>query len=100
MTGWRIGWLVVPKGLRDTFCDVTEITHSAVSQFIQYGALAALSDSDFIEEFRGFCDQGRQIAVESLNAINGIEFIAPPGTFYAFLKFQVLRIAYNFPLIF
>lgn len=96
MTGWRIGWLVVPKGLRDTFCDVTEITHSAVSQFIQYGALAALSDSDFIEEFRSFCDQGRQIAVESLNAIKGIEYIAPPGTFYAFFKIPSVKDSLQF----
>ncbi len=49
MTGWRLGWLVVPEGARDGVTEAVEVTHSCVAPFIQYGGMAALADHDFLE---------------------------------------------------
>ncbi|MBV9736202.1 MAG: aminotransferase class I/II-fold pyridoxal phosphate-dependent enzyme, partial [Acidisphaera sp.] len=31
MTGWRLGWLVVPEGARDARSEIVEVTHSGVA---------------------------------------------------------------------
>ena len=45
MTGWRLGWLVVPQGARDAVTELVEVTHSGVAPFIQHAGLAALGDA-------------------------------------------------------
>jgi aspartate aminotransferase len=55
MTGFRVGWLVVPESLRDAIGELTEATHSTVAPYSQQAALAALRDRDFPERFREFC---------------------------------------------
>ena len=42
MTGWRLGWLVVPEGTRDAITEFVEVTHSGVAPFIQHAGLAAV----------------------------------------------------------
>ena len=42
MTGWRLGWLVVPEGARDAITELVEVTHSGVAPFIQHAGLAAV----------------------------------------------------------
>ncbi len=86
MTGWRLGWLVVPEGARDTIAEIVEVTHSGVAPFAQAGALAALADADFVEAFRAYCAAGRRLAVDALAGLNGIRLHAPDGAFYAFIR--------------
>ena len=50
MTGFRIGWLVVPHDTRDRFSELVEITHSGVAAFVQQAALAALADEPFVAQ--------------------------------------------------
>jgi aspartate/methionine/tyrosine aminotransferase len=98
MTGWRIGWLVVPDGARDAITELTEITHSGVAPFVQAGALAALADTDFADTFRGYCAQGRAMTAQALHGLNGLRFTAPPGAFYAFIGVQGLTDSLDFAL--
>ena len=42
MTGWRLGWLVVPEGARDAITELVEVTHSGVAPFIQHAGVAAV----------------------------------------------------------
>jgi aspartate/methionine/tyrosine aminotransferase len=44
MTGWRLGWLVVPEGTRDAITEIVEATHSCVAPFVQQAGLAAIGD--------------------------------------------------------
>ena len=55
MTGWRLGWLVVPEGARDVITELVEVTHSGVAPFIQHAGLVAVQDTDIVERFRGHC---------------------------------------------
>jgi aspartate/methionine/tyrosine aminotransferase len=88
MTGWRLGWLVVPEGARDTIAEIVEVTHSGVAPFAQAGGLAALADDDFVAAFRAYCATGRRLAVDALAGLNGVRLRAPDGAFYAFVRIE------------
>jgi aspartate aminotransferase len=98
MTGFRVGWLVVPEGTRDSFTELVEITHSGVAPFAQAAALAALDDEDFVGRFRAYCAAGREMTVAALGGLNAVRFAPPPGAFYAFLRVDGLRDSLDFAM--
>ncbi|WP_239992041.1 pyridoxal phosphate-dependent aminotransferase [Rhodopila globiformis] len=91
MTGWRLGWLVVPEGAAEAFVNIVEVTHSGVAPFIQRGGVAALGDGPAVEQFRAYCATGRRLAGEALTGLNGVRYRPPAGAFYAFLAVDGLR---------
>lgn len=98
MTGWRLGWMVLPQGNRDVFTEIVELTHSGVAPFSQAGGLAALADVAFVESFRRYCAQGRDIVTAALEDLDGVHCSPPPGAFYAFVHIDGLRNSYEFAL--
>jgi aspartate aminotransferase len=90
MTGWRLGWLVVPEGTRDAITELVEVTHSGVAPFIQHAGLAAVRDADVVERFRTHCDTGRALTGDALSGLNGVRYTAPDGAFYAFVGVEGL----------
>ncbi len=91
MTGWRLGWLVVPEGTRDAITDLVEVAHSGVAPFIQRAGVAAIGDSAAVEAFHAHCAEGRRLASEALSGLNGIRYRPPDGAFYAFLAVDGLH---------
>lgn len=91
MTGWRLGWLVVPDGVRDAITEIVETTHSGVAPFIQQAGLAAIGDLETPAGFRAHCETGRALATAALSGLNGIRYAAPDGAFYAFLSIDGLH---------
>jgi len=91
MTGWRVGWMVLPAVARDQVAEIVEVTHSGVAPFVQAGAIAALADDAFVGDFRAYCAIGRQLALEGLAGLNGIRLAAPDGAFYAFIGVDGLQ---------
>ena len=49
MTGWRLGWLVVPEGTGELIVDIVEVVHSGVAPFIQRAGVAAIGDTASVE---------------------------------------------------
>ncbi len=85
MTGWRLGWMVLPENTREAIAEIVEVTHSSVAPFIQHAGIAALGDTTTPEAFRGFCAEGRAMVSKALAGMNGIRYSAPEGAFYAFI---------------
>lgn len=85
MTGWRMGWMVVPEGARDQVAEVAEATQSGTAPFVQAAGLAAIADEAFVARFRAHCAEGRRLAVQGLAGLNGVRLAAPDGAFYAFI---------------
>jgi aspartate/methionine/tyrosine aminotransferase len=85
MTGWRLGWMVVPADIRPAVADIVEVVHSGVAKFAQHGALAALADEAFALRFRAHCTRSRNLVTEALGGLNGIRYAPPDGAFYAFI---------------
>ena len=90
MTGWRLGWLVVPEGTIEQFVDIVEAVHSGVAPFTQRAGLAALSDDASVERFRALCTTGRELTTQALAGLNGIRYQPPAGAFYAFVAIEGL----------
>ena len=90
MTGWRLGWLVVPEGTRDAVTELVEVMHSGVAPFIQHAGLAAVHDTDVVERFRAHCATGRALTGDALAGVNGVRYAQPVGAFYAFVGVEGL----------
>ena len=98
MTGWRLGWMVLPLGARDRVSEIVEVTHSGVAPFVQRGGVAALADTLFVERFRACCADGRAMVADALRDLNGVRYASPPGAFYAFLGVDGLQDSLAFAL--
>lgn len=86
MTGYRVGWLVVPQGQREKIGELIELTHSGVAPFVQMAALAALQDKVFVEDFRRYCRIGRDIVCNALADVPGVTCHVPDAALYAFIR--------------
>ena len=83
MTGWRIGYLAGPLELIKATITLQSHSTSNVCTFAQYGALAALEDSqDCVEEMRLAFAKRREVMFARLNAIPGLICPKPLGAFY------------------
>jgi aspartate/methionine/tyrosine aminotransferase len=96
MTGWRLGWMTVPAGTRETISDIVEVMHSTVAPFIQRAGIAAVADTACVADFRAHCARGRAIVGEALMGLNGVRYAAPPGAFYAFVGIEGLADSLGF----
>ena len=90
MTGWRLGWIVTPEGMRDAFTDIVEVTHSGVAPFVQRAGVAAINHAETMSQFRAHCAQGRALVGAALAGLNGVRYAAPDGAFYAFVGIEGL----------
>lgn len=82
MTGWRIGWVVVPESLAQTVERAQEPHLSCLPTFTQAGAVAAITGpTDPLEEMRAAYERRRDLAVAGLDA-ESIAHVRPSGAFY------------------
>lgn len=85
MTGWRLGWGVMPEPLVEAMARLMVNSNSCTTTFVQHAGIAALrGPQDAVETMRQEFRRRRQLLVEGLNAIPGIRCQMPRGAFYAF----------------
>lgn len=85
MTGWRLGYGIMPPPLVPHITRLTVNAVSCTATFTQFAGIEALNgpqdDVDaMLTEFR----RRRQVIVDGLNAIPGLSCVMPKGAFYAF----------------
>jgi len=89
MTGWRLGWLVVPATLIDAIGKLIEFNTSCASVFTQRAALAALAHRDEITPaIVAHLKTCRDTLVPLLAAIPGVQVATPRGGMYAFFRIE------------
>jgi aspartate/methionine/tyrosine aminotransferase len=87
MTGWRLGWMVVPAELLPIVEKLVEFNNSGSQPFLQQGAIAAIRGGEpFVESFVARCRAARDVAVAGLSACRRVEIATPEGAFYAFFR--------------
>ncbi|MBE9207873.1 pyridoxal phosphate-dependent aminotransferase [Nostoc sp. LEGE 06077] len=85
MTGWRLGYLAGPIEIIKAANSIQGHSTSNVCTFAQYGAIAALQDSqDCVAEMLQAFTKRRQVMLERINAIPGLNCPKPDGAFYLF----------------
>jgi aspartate/methionine/tyrosine aminotransferase len=85
MTGWRLGFGVMPQKLADAVNLLMVNSNSCTATFTQKAGLAALQGpqddvTTMVTEFR----KRRDVIVKRLNEIPGFSCTTPAGAFYAF----------------
>jgi aspartate/methionine/tyrosine aminotransferase len=85
MTGWRLGYAIVPERLLTPFSRLIVNSVSCTNAATQWAGVEALtgpqdSVTTMVEEFR----VRRDLIVDGLNAIPGITCLRPSGAFYVF----------------
>ncbi len=89
MTGWRLGWLVLPRGHLNTIGKLIEFNTSCAPVFVQRGALAALAGAnDSVPPLREHLRACRDRLVAGLSLLPGVQVAAPVGGMYAFFRVE------------
>lgn len=92
MTGWRLGYGVMPRSLAKKTGLL--LTHSVgcTATFTQYAGIEAIEGSQVqVEAMRSAFQQRRDIVVKGLNEIPGVQCATPYGAFYAFPNIEAFN---------
>jgi len=85
MTGWRLGYAIMPEALAKIVTLFNNNTFSCVATFVQQAGISALLGPDEqVREMNDLFRQRRDRLVNGLNKISGISCTMPEGAFYAF----------------
>jgi aspartate/methionine/tyrosine aminotransferase len=85
MTGWRLGYGVMPESLAETVARLQTNSNSCTCSFTQIAGIEALTGPQdevkkMVEEFRA----RRDLIVDGLNQLPGFRCHKPSGAFYVF----------------
>jgi aspartate/methionine/tyrosine aminotransferase len=87
MTGWRLGWLIAPRGFVANFAKLVEFNTSCAPPFVQRAGIVALRDGEpLVTQTIGRLRGARDLLVKRLAAIPGVEVSAAPGAMYCFFR--------------
>ncbi len=94
MTGWRLGYGIMPAELAEQITKLAINCHSCTASFTQYAGIEALigpqdDSKKMVAEFR----KRREVIVDGLNQIKGISCLKPKGAFYVFPNITKLPIS-------
>jgi aspartate/methionine/tyrosine aminotransferase len=92
MTGWRLGWLVVPPALAPDLAKLIEYNTSCAPVFVQRAGIAAVQDGEPViarsrERFR----KARDVLVNELKTNNRLRVSVPPGAMYLFFGVEGMK---------
>ncbi len=92
MTGWRLGWMVLPAAITESVGKLIEFNTSCAPVFVQRAGLAALARADdfvpgLVQRLKG-C---RDTLLPLLKALPSVTVASPAGGLYAFLQIEGRR---------
>ena len=85
MTGWRLGYGIMPPALAEQISKLQTNSNSCTSSFIQMAGIEAITGDQtesrkMMAEFKA----RRDLIVDGLNKIKGFKCLKPKGAFYVF----------------
>ncbi len=87
MTGWRLGWLLLPAGHLDAVGKLIEFNSSCAPVFVQRGGLQALAMAEgFVPPLVARLRAGRDALCPGLAALPGVQAAVPDGGMYAWFR--------------
>ncbi len=89
MTGWRLGWLVLPASVQATAGKLLEFNSSCAPVFVQRGGQAALALADtLVPRVVAHMKACRDRLLPGLQALPGVSVAPAPGGMYAFFRIE------------
>ena len=87
MTGWRLGWMVLPAALTDDLGKLIEYNTSCAPSFVQEAGIVAVRDGDaFARDLVLRLKDARDHLVQMLGTLPGVEAHTPEGAMYVFFR--------------
>ena len=90
MTGWRVGWLVVPEALTRTIERLAQNLYIAPPTISQVAALGAFDGIDELEEIKSRYARNRALLLNELPAAGLTEILPADGAFYLYADIRDL----------
>ncbi len=85
MTGWRIGWVLGPKGIAQACAALASHSTQSPTTFAQVGAVEALTGSQAcVRKLAGEYRRRREFLHARVAAVPGVTCVKPEGAFYLF----------------
>ena len=85
MTGWRLGYAAGPLEVIKAMAKIQGHSTSNVCSFAQYGAIAALEESqDCVQQMLSAFAERREFIYQAINDIPALSCPKPDGAFYVF----------------
>jgi aspartate/methionine/tyrosine aminotransferase len=89
MTGWRLGWLVMPAAMTHHVGKLIEFNTSCASVFTQRAGVVALQRTDDVTpRVVAHLKACRDTLIALLAAVPGVQVAAPRGGMYAFFRLE------------
>ncbi len=91
MSGWRLGYLVVPEALKREVLKVHDATIICTPRISQVAGIAALSSPpDHVREFERVLEKRRALICQRLDALPHVfDYVRPQGAYYVFPRILV-----------
>jgi aspartate/methionine/tyrosine aminotransferase len=87
MTGWRLGWLIMPPEMTQHMGKLIEFNTSCASVFVQRAGLVALTRAEEVTpRVVSHLRRCRDTLADALAGVNQLEFALPDGGMYLFLR--------------
>lgn len=87
MTGWRVGWVIMPAEVKKYFMRVHDGASTCATAFAQAGVAEALrSCGDDVKAMVSHYKRRREIMADGLSRAKGVRFSMPAGAFYFFVN--------------
>lgn len=86
MSGWRVGYMIVPGALRAEIVKVHDLTMICTPRISQIAALAALeNEPTHLAEFENVLSRRRTLICERLDRLSHVfQYVRPEGAYYVF----------------
>jgi len=83
MTGWRIGWMIMPPRLTHAVDKLIEFNTSGAQPFLQRGCVAAITQGEpFVAEMVDRYRAGRDLVLQRLGGMKRVRIVRPEAAFY------------------
>ena len=94
MTGWRLGFAILPDDLVKTVALFINSSVSCTAAFSQRAAVTAFAEQTrpCVDRMVGEFEKRRDLIVDGLNGIDGIRCLRPAGAFYVFPNVAALNV--------
>jgi aspartate/methionine/tyrosine aminotransferase len=87
MTGWRLGWLVMPEALAPDVEKLVEFNTSCAPGFVQRAGLAAVREGEAATlAFAAYVKDGADALMSALAGVPRVQPVAPDGAMYVLLR--------------
>lgn len=92
MAGWRVGYFTGPEDLVEAAKKIQSHSVSCATSIAQHAAVEALTSEEVekkVEEMRKEFEERRDLVSQTMEDMEGIDFVRPRGAFYLFFRFDL-----------